>query len=329
MNNTPIVSVVIAAYNASRWIGETLQSVLAQDFTDFEVIVVDDGSTDDTTAVVANFGERVRCIQKLNGGTSSARNVGIRAARGEYIAFVDADDLWAKEKLRLQMDFLIRTRLAWVYSDALAFDDESGKSLFRFGKIVRQYDGDVLEALLLGDFIPSPTPIIRRSVFEHVGYFYVSKSLGFAEDWNMWLEIAARYPVGLVPRPLAYYRVHSMSKTGHVDPLVRLQHYMTIIEEMVAKEPARLSHLKNRAWANCYIRVGRELARKGNLQKARQLFRHAVQLSPNHVEAYLDWVGCLIGGLPLRVAINLRQRVRQLGTPNKAGVEEGVNRKEC
>lgn len=328
MNDIPMVSVVIPAYNASQRIGETLQSVLAQDFTDFEVIVVDDGSTDDTTTVVANFGERVRCIQKLNEGTASARNVGIRAARGEYIAFVDADDLWAKEKLRLQMNFLIRTGLAWVYSDALAFDDESRKSLFRFGKMFRQYAGDVLEALFLNDFIPSPTPIIRRSVFEHVGYFNSTCSK-FDEDWKMWLNIAARYPIGLISRPLAYYRVSGASKTGRRDPLTIIQVDKTIIENAVAKEPARLSPLKNRALANSYFRVGRILARDGNLQEARQLFHYAVQLSPGLIGAYVDWVGCLVGGFPLRVAINLRQRVRLLGAPNKASVEEGVNRKEC
>jgi len=327
MNDTPMVSVVIPAYNASQRIGETLQSVLAQDFTDFEVIVVDDGSTDDTATVVANFGERVRCIQKLNEGTASARNVGIRAARGEYIAFVDADDLWAKEKLRLQMNFLIRTGLAWVYSDAVAFDDESRKSLFRFGKLFRQYAGDVLEALFLNGFIPSPTPIVRRSVFEHVGYF--SNERPYPEDWAMWLNIAARYPIGLIPRPLAYYRVSGASKMGRMDHLTRLQVEKTVIENAVAQEPARLSPLKNRALANSYFRVGRIIARDGNLQEARQLFHYAVQLSPGLIEAYVDWAGCLVGGFPLRVAINLRKRVRLLAVPNKASVEERVNRKEC
>ena len=98
--------------------------------------------------------------------------------------------------------------------------------------------------------------------------------------------------------------------------------------DAVAEEPARLSPLKNRALANCYIRAGRELARKGNLQKARQLFLLAAKLSPDLVEAYVYWAGCLVGGLPLRLAINSRHWVQQRGTPNNAGDEVDGNRKE-
>jgi glycosyltransferase involved in cell wall biosynthesis len=303
MNDSPLVSVVITAYNASKWIGETLESVLAQDFTDFEVIVVDDGSTDDTTAVVAGFGGRVCCIHKPNGGQPSARNVGIRAARGEYIAFVDADDLWAKEKLRLQVDLIKRTGVAWVYCDAYTFDDKSGRRLGRFGKANRQYDGDILKSLFLAQFIPSPTPIIRRTVFEHVGYF--DEHIRVAEDWNMWLKIAAHYPVGLVSVPLADYRCHSTSVIGGLDPQAILHAMLTFIERAIVREPVRLGPLKNRAMANCYIDAGRRWASRGRLREARQMFRSAIQLSPGLVEGYIDWAGCLIGGLPLRVAIKM------------------------
>src|SRR5919201_1733113 len=104
----PTVSVVIAVYNGARWIAETLDSVLAQSFPRFEVIVVDDGSTDATPAVAASYGDRVRYLRQDNGGQPSARNAGIRAARGSYIAFVDADDLWVPTKLQMQVDFLAR-----------------------------------------------------------------------------------------------------------------------------------------------------------------------------------------------------------------------------
>jgi glycosyltransferase involved in cell wall biosynthesis len=309
MNESPLVSVVIPAYNASKWIAETLESVLRQDFRDFEVIVVDDGSTDDTARVVTGFGERVCFIRKNNGGTGSARNVGIRAARGEYIAFVDADDLWTKEKLRLQVDLLKRMGLAWVYCDAFVFDDASGERMYRFRNLARQYDGDILERLFLGNFIPSPTVVIRKSVFENVGFFSQIHISPTAEDWSMWLHIAAHYPVGLVSVPLADYRVHPASKTTSHNPGSLLKAQLRAINEGTKWEPKRLGPLKNRAMANCYLGAGRSWASMGRLRIARNMFRIAIRLSPRLAEGYISWVGCLIGGWPLRLAVRMRRQV--------------------
>ncbi len=296
MKDSPLVSVVITAYNASRWIAETLDSVLAQDFTDFEVIVVDDGSTDDTAQVVAGYAERVCCIHRPNGGQPSARNVGIRAARGEYIAFLDADDLWSKEKLRLQVDLLKRTGLAWGYCEAWAFDGESGKSLFKFGELVRQYDGDILESLFLADFIPSPTPVIRKSVFEHVGYFDEDRTVRIGEDWDMWLRIAACYPVGLVTEPLAYYRVHETSMTGGETPLSRLHGQLSVIEKAVVREPVRLGPLRRHVLAERYVASGKGYAGMGRTSMARAMFVHAMRYNPANPLAYVFWLSTWLGG---------------------------------
>lgn len=309
MTDTPLVSVVIPTYNASRWIGETLESVLAQDFTDFEIIVVDDGSTDDTAQVVAGYGERVCCIHKPNGGAGSARNVGIRAARGEYVAFVDADDLWAKEKLRLQLNLLSRTGVAWVYSDALAFDDENGVSLYRLGRLVRQCSGDILESLFLADFIPSPTPIIRRTVFEHVGFFDENKTYQTTADWDMWLKIAAHYPIGLVSVPLAYYRVHSTSMTGSEDAQVVLQAHLAVIERAIAREPMRLGSLKNRRIASCYSWVAGIYARKGMWLEAQRTYVQAIRFSPRLARAYAGWGACFLDGWLWRKSFDLRRQL--------------------
>ena len=311
MNDSPLVSVVIPVYNASRWIAETLDSVLAQDFTDLEVIVVDDGSTDDTAAVVTGFGDRVSCIRKPNGGQPSARNVGIRAARGEYIAFVDADDLWAKEKLRLQMDLLKETKLAWVYCDAFAFDDKSGKRLYRFGNVAHQYAGDILESLFITDFIPSPTPVIRKSVFEHVGYFDEDRAVHIGEDWEMWLRIAACYPIGLVPESLADYRVHPTSMTGSVTPLSRLRGHLGVIEKAMLRESARLGPLYKGVTFNCYIKAGRAMAGQGNVAGAREMFAQAIHCQPDRGSAYVFWLSTLLGSTVLGKVIHLNRLRRR------------------
>lgn len=290
----PLVSVVMPAYNAAPWIAETLESVLTQTFQDFEVIVVDDGSTDDTAAVVARFA-RVRCIRKPNGGPASARNVGIRAAQGEYVAFLDSDDLWLPDKLRLQIDLLQESGLAWAYSDAYAFDEETRRTLFIFSRVRRQYSGDVLEQLFLADFIPMPTPIVRRKVFDQVGYFDESDALHYAEDWDMWLRIAAYFPIGLVKRPLAQYRVHAASGIQSTLPQALSKAHTRVIELAASREPARLAPLKNRAIARMSVRIGQMMVRRNDLAHARAMFARAFRLAPFELEAYAYWLGTLAG----------------------------------
>ena len=288
MSSQPLVSVIIAAYNASGWIAETLSSVVAQEYDNYEVIVVNDGSTDDTEAVVALFGEKVHCINKSNGGEASARNKGIRAARGKYLAFVDADDLWTSNKLRLQVGLLESSEAAWVYSDAFVFDGLTGRTLYKFSRR-RQYDGDILRPLLLNDFIPSPTPVIRRSVFDKAGLFDERAERRIGEDWDMWLRIAALYPVAVVRRPLAYYRLHSASATSREDPMVKMEAWLTVVEEAVSREPRRLGPIKNRALSRVLIDTGRSLAGCGQTASARKVFFQAMGLTPCSILPYLYW----------------------------------------
>jgi glycosyltransferase involved in cell wall biosynthesis len=280
----PTVSVVIPAYNASAWIAETLQSVAAQDFTDFETIVVDDGSTDDTAAVVARF-PQVRYIHKRNGGQGSARNAGIRASRGGAIALLDADDLWKPEKLRLQVALLQQTQLAWVYCDTYFFDTTTGRTSHTYGESGRLHTGDILQPLFLDVFMSSITPLIRREVFEQVGYFDETALLRNREDWDMFLRIAARYPVGLVNLPLAGYRIHSSSSVRS-EPIGRFfASQLWVIERAVAREPDRLGPLKYRAVARAYIAASFKLAKSGQFVAAARMIVQAQRLSPGAIMA--------------------------------------------
>jgi len=301
------VSIVIPAYNASQWIAETLESVLAQSFSDFEVIVVDDGSTDNTANVVSRF-KRVQYIHKPNGGEGSARNVGIQAAQGEYIAFVDSDDLWFPDKLRLQLEFLKQTRMGWVYCDGYVFDGSSGKDLHKFSDVTQLHSGDILRPLFFRDFIPSPTPVIHRSVLEDVGYFNESRLIQMREDWELWLRIAARHPIGFVNRPLVRYRKHAGSNTAGENPLIAFESLKAVIESAAAREPVRLGPSKNLALALLHIEIGRSLAGKGNLQDARRVFACAWHLAPFVPQAYVFWLSCW-GGALLNVVIRLRRKL--------------------
>lgn len=201
----PRVSVVIPAYNAERCIGEAIQSVLKQSYREWEVVVVDDGSTDRTSEVVAGFGERVRYLRQTNAGAAAARNAGIREARGELIAFLDADDVWLPDKLQLQVAYLdAHPETALVYAD-VQMQREDGRLLPSYlAEKKHAGSGRIFDAVVQEYFIHTSSTLIRRSCLEEVGGF--DPALKTAEDRDLWLRLAYRWPVGLVEQPLALVR---------------------------------------------------------------------------------------------------------------------------
>ena len=144
------ISVVIPAYNAAKFLHETIASVLAQTYPPSEVIVVDDGSTDCTMDVVRAFGGKVILIEQDNKGTAAARNRGIREARGEYIAFIDHDDFWLPQKLERQIEFLTKQNYNWIYCNSIFFDTEAGKEIHK--RTPKYFEGDILEFSLFLQF---------------------------------------------------------------------------------------------------------------------------------------------------------------------------------
>ena len=309
--NMPMISVVIPAYNAERWISGTIESVLAQDFKDFEIIVVNDGSTDHTQDVVSKY-RQVHLLKKANGGPASARNAGIRAAQGDYIAFLDSDDLWTSEKLYLQVALLQNSSLKWCYSDGFAFNGHSGQILYKFGSQTDLFEGDILRPLLFNCFIASPTPLIHKSVFDEVGYFDEDRNVMRTEDWDMWLRIAARYPIGLINKPLVYYRVHSNSITYDENPFSAVHREIMILDHAVSRDKTRLEPFRDAAVASIYIGRGRILARRGYLREARRFFDQAIFLNKKDYRPYLYWIGCLFGKKPLNTMIKIRHAARRL-----------------
>lgn len=303
------VSVVIPTYNRATLISQTLDSVLAQTYKDTEVIVVDDGSTDDTSAVLSTYLGQIAVIRQANQGLSGARNAGIAKAKGEFVAFLDSDDLWLPEKLEKQITLLeSRSELKWAYTDIIAFEHDSGQPLYMLGRTVKLHQGDVLDELLFDDFIASPTPLIRREVFDEVGLF--SDNTVVAEDWDMWLRIAARYPVGLIAAPLAKYRIHTGMKT-RARPWQ--QHYtrcVNTIERAVSRNPERLSPLRDGAVARVCINVGRRLMGEGNLHDARRMFLRAIRYAPGELAPYLHWLMCLSGQAAVEVGHRIQTKIR-------------------
>jgi len=307
------VSVVIAAFNAERWIRETIKSVLSQTYKDFELIVVDDGSNDATGRIVQEFGDKIRYFYQINLGQPAARNVGIRAARGQYIAFIDADDLWLPSKLDCQLKLIDQTGSAWAYCDAHIFDMETQTVRWTTSQIYTLVEGDVLRPLLLNSFIASPTPLIRRDVFKTVGYFDESVDRRIGEDWNMWLRIASRYPVVCLREPLAIVRSHSASMIRKMDLDNALSSRLLIINDAVERNPGRLQDLKRQALSRAYVESGKYALARGRHAEARQMFVQAIKHSPVRFPAWFCYV---VSFLP-RPLINrfrkLRRRINRQG----------------
>ncbi len=210
----PKISVVITVYNRTQCIIQAIQSVLAQTYRDFEIIVVDDGSNIDIKETLKPYQGKIKFIYQENRGLAAARNTGIRHAQGEYIAFLD-DDLWAPQKLEVQIPILENNPdLGFVCSEVLAMD-EKGNVLAKWRKFGDWELQDTFEDLYEGNFVHVPTVVARKDCLQAIGGF--DESLRSTEDYECWLRLAKRYRFLYINQPLAKYRLHSQQVSKNPD----------------------------------------------------------------------------------------------------------------
>jgi glycosyltransferase involved in cell wall biosynthesis len=241
----PQVSVIIPAYNAMAYLPETLQSVLGQSFQDFEVLIINDGSSDGIEEWAKTIQDRrVRLISQVNQGLSGARNTGIYRSQSDYIAFLDADDLWASTKLEKQARCLeAHPDVGLVYTWT-ALINEVGIPTGRI--FVNHAEGEVWQSLILHNIVESGSgAMVRRECFATVGIF--DRNLrSFVEDWDMWLRIAARYPFKVIKEPLVYYRQHGNSASKDWEAMERS--FQIVIEKAFDSAAAELQGLKPQSY---------------------------------------------------------------------------------
>jgi len=207
----PKVSVIIPTHNRARIVGEAIDSVLSQGYDDFELIVVDDGSTDRTEGLVASYFPRLSYLYQRHRGVSAARNLGIASARGEYISFLDSDDLWLKEKLASQMRYMESHPACLIcYTDEIWI--RKGVRVNPMNKH-RKYSGMIFEQCLPLCIVSPSSVLIARTLLDDVGLF--DETLEVCEDYDLWLRIAARYPLAFINTPLI------IKRGGHADQLSR------------------------------------------------------------------------------------------------------------
>lgn len=200
----PNVSIIIPMYNAEKYIKEAIDSVLKQTYKDFEIIVIDDGSTDNTKSKLLDYGSQIKYIYQENAGPAVARNRGIKEAKGEYIAFLDADDIWMPEKLERQIRKLKNnSEFGVIHTDRLRLEPDG--SVKPNEKIVPE--GFIFEELLRNNFIICSSVLVKKECFNEVGLFDEDRK-NRAEDYDMWLRISRKYAISFIAEPLIKYRVN-------------------------------------------------------------------------------------------------------------------------
>ncbi|MGA1980071.1 MAG: glycosyltransferase [Sedimentisphaerales bacterium] len=273
IDNNPTVSIIIPTYNRSRLIARAVKSVLNQTYQNFELIIVDDGSTDDTREIVAGFNDkRIRYVRhEENKGEAAARNTGIKVARGGYIAYQDSDDEWFPEKLARQMELLENAspQVGVIYTGFWKMENLR-KTYIPFSW-VNQKNGDIHRELLKGNFIGSPVVLIKKDCFNRVGLF--DERLRNLVDWEMWIRISKLYHFRCVDEPLVIAHYGSDNVSDNSDSLI------DALELILEKNRDEFKEEK-RLLAGHWINIGKLLVAKGRVEKGRQYIVDALRLYP-------------------------------------------------
>lgn len=278
MHNSSKVSVIVPVYNVCSYLEETLKSIECQSFSAFEVIIVDDGSTDGSAEIAQQFCQRdsrFHLITKPNGGLSSARNAGISAAKAEYIALLDGDDLYEADKLANHIERLDRDpQVGVVYSASKIIRDDGRLTWMSLsGQPVAD---DPLVALLCKNFVGhGSNAVFRRVLVDEVGLF--DEALRSSEDLDFWLRIAAtdRWQFDREPRALCRYRVRPSGLSFNVAQMQRS--HEQVLQAAYARSPERVEPWLPTAYAHLYRLLARFSLTAGDTQQAREFIQQAWQ----------------------------------------------------
>lgn len=294
------------AYNARPFIEDSIWSVLNQDYSNIELIVVDDGSKDGTPEVAEKFGNRVKVLRQNNAGPAAARNLGIAAASGNFIAFLDADDIWLPGKLALQVQYLqdhpdvgvvFGGFLRWYpQADGSFMSAPKPENLGNPLKLVPEHSGWIYKDILLDSVICIITAMVRRSVIETVGDF--DESLRTGEDYDFWLRVSRQFRAAEFDCTLAYYRMHAASTTR----VARKENneYRVLLKTLDAYGPAGPDNaapperaLRARFFQLCFSH-GYFHIRSGDAKVAQEAFSAALHHSPLKPKVWIYWILSMI-----------------------------------
>jgi len=300
----PVVSVIIPTYNRAEMVREAIQSILDQNYTDYEIIVVDDGSTDNTRDVVTAFRDyRIRYIYQENRGRSNARNHAIRLAQGKYIAFLDSDDLFLPHTLATQVNCLERNQgFGMVYSSAKCINEKGEDLLFSYeatesGWIYRQI------AFYRPLTIILPSIMIRGQVLTEVGYF--DENLERFEDTDMFRRISRRYPILAIPETLCKIRAHSSNILESQDPEEILSALDYYVNKVFSLDRDVSLIFRRKGAAKFYLYYGWTFINYLKWHGIGRKFLHrSIRYWPFDIKAYITYMMILLAMLHLESTVS-------------------------
>ncbi|HWO40250.1 MAG TPA: glycosyltransferase [Candidatus Eisenbacteria bacterium] len=299
----PAVSVIIPAYNCERFIGEALQSVLEQSFRDFEIVVVDDGSTDGTSDIVNSFTGPITCYRQPNKGAAAARNLGLSLAKGDWVALLDADDAWYPNKLSTQIEYIkLHPETFFVYSDIDVIDGHSEiqqrsfltagqrKPTWRpFPLSARTRRPTFVSIVFNGQPFPYPSTVLaRRDLLLRAGGFNPAFQSNYHEDFEFFARLIRLSEMRFIPQALVKYRAHPPPR----DKSVRHQNWFKLLQSLTDlwSDDQEKKQLLQRQFAKYYARLTRERLLAGDLGAAADYFRQACRYRPQSWRGFWSWL---------------------------------------
>jgi len=285
------VSVVMPTHNYGRYISRAIDSVLSQQGVNVELIVVDDGSTDDTAEVLASYGERLRPFRQENQGAPTARNLGLQKATGKFVVFLDSDDWLLKDALRSRLDYLRgHSECDWVYGPCIYYDEQGNDVTKQFESFAFAYrfarKGNILPHLLLGEKIQICCVMLKTELAREVGGFRTD--LPVLQDYEFWLRVAAEAPVGFIEDCNVVVMTHigSISRSG--DDNYRTS--LSILQDAETRYPEAV-RLLGREWqrqlANVLLERAAHALLEGEKGFARGLLQQAIRRTPLQLKPYM------------------------------------------
>lgn len=301
----PLVSVIMPCYNGEKFIGEAIESVMNQTYKNWELIIIDDNSMDNSEKIINNYlsDSRIKYIKsKKNKGIPVVRNIGIRVSKGEYIAFLDQDDIWVQKKIEKQLNLFYKKneRLGLIFGDVLNINSE-GKEIKGIAsqtfnnkkmKILESNKIEIIRTLYLRNFIPFVTVIVNKEVFTKIGLLDESL-VGGADDYEFCLRLVGNFKIMYMNEILAKKRIHKRN-FSRVDRF--LSDEIKISEKIIEIYPY-LAKYKNKKLGGGYYSCGRFYQTKGEFIKSRQKFIKAISYNPWQWKYYITYLLTYCGRL--------------------------------
>jgi glycosyltransferase involved in cell wall biosynthesis len=290
-----LVSVVIPAYNAECFIGETIRSVLKQTYPNFEVIIVDDGSTDGTAEVVKSFDDvRIKYFYQKNASQAVARNAGINHAQGSFVAFLDNDDIWLPEKLEDQLRLFEGGKAGVVFTEIEQID-KNGIPVEN-AKTFALHRGNIFRILLDHNFIAVSSVMIKTQLIRNNKLFFRTGRQG-TEDWDLWIRLAKISEFDFVPKPLVKYRVYEESLSQKKIDLMYSSAIRTltdVTDELTPGEKTQVAGALSSGYFYLALRYGHCLLSQNRRVEARKIFLKAFQINPLSIRPAWGMLKCMI-----------------------------------